>query len=193
MNDGWAGPLNFALAQWWDLFLHFATLSLLAVGGAISTAGDMQRYLVQERGWLDAEQFNASVAIAQAAPGPNVLFVAVLGFNVAGILGAAVAMLGVMLPSSLLTLGASRYALRHRESRFVKAFNQGLAPLTIGLLASVGTVLLRPYLSATPLGAVYAALALLTIALMLRSKASPMQLIGLGAAVGALAAVSGLN
>ena len=193
MVEWWAGSLNFSAAQWWDLFLHFTTLSLLAVGGAITTAGDMQRYLVQERGWLNAEQFNASVAIAQAAPGPNVLFVAVLGFNVAGLLGAVVAMAGVMLPSSLLTLGASRYALRHRDSRFVKAFNQGLAPLTVGLLVSVGVVLLQPYVSPTPAGALYAALALATVVLMLRTKASPMQLIAAGALVGVLTSALELN
>jgi len=48
--------------QWLDLFLHFAALSLLAIGGAITTAPDMQRYLV-ERGWIDNEQFTSSIAL----------------------------------------------------------------------------------------------------------------------------------
>ena len=59
------------------LFAHFLVLSLLAVGGAITTAPDMHRYVVAEHGWITDAQFSASVAIAQAAPGPNVLFVAV--------------------------------------------------------------------------------------------------------------------
>ena len=70
------------------LFGHFLVLSLLAVGGAITTAPDMHRYLVVDQRWLSDAQFTASVALAQAAPGPNVLFVAVLGWNVAGALGA---------------------------------------------------------------------------------------------------------
>jgi chromate transporter len=51
-------------------------LSLLAVGGATATAPDMQRYLVQERSWMTASDFTAAVAIAQSAPGHNILFVA---------------------------------------------------------------------------------------------------------------------
>ena len=60
------------------LFVHFLLLSLLAVGGAITTAPDMHRYLVTEHGWISDAQFTTSVALAQAAPGPNLLFVAVL-------------------------------------------------------------------------------------------------------------------
>jgi len=70
------------LASWLDLFTHFASLSLLAVGGAITTAPDMHRYLVGEQGWLSDAQFSSSIALSQAAPGPNVLFVALLGWNV---------------------------------------------------------------------------------------------------------------
>ena len=81
----------------------------LAVGGAITTAPDMQRYLVRERGWIGDGEFTASVALAQAAPGPNVLFVAVLGWNVAGAAGAAVTLAGIMLPSTTLALWATRW------------------------------------------------------------------------------------
>jgi hypothetical protein len=73
--------------DWLSLFLHFMVLSLLAIGGAITTAPDMQRFIVRDQGWLTDAQFTASVALAQAAPGPNVLFVAVIGFNVGGLAG----------------------------------------------------------------------------------------------------------
>ena len=76
------------------LFGHFLLLSLLAVGGAITTAPDMHRYVVAEHGWISGAQFTSSIALAQAAPGPNVLFVAVIGWNVAGPLGALVGGLG---------------------------------------------------------------------------------------------------
>ena len=68
--------------NWLDLFAHFASLSLLGVGGAITTAPDMHRYLVHNNGWLSDAQFTSSIALSQAAPGPNVLFVALLGWNV---------------------------------------------------------------------------------------------------------------
>ncbi len=90
------------------LFGHFLLLSLLSIGGAMAAAPDMHRLLVRERGWLDDGTFTSSVALAQAAPGPNVLFVAVLGFNVAGVVGALVVLTGILLPSTVLALAVSR-------------------------------------------------------------------------------------
>jgi chromate transporter len=62
------------------LFGHLLMLSLLAVGGALAVVPDVRRVMVTNMGLLTDAQFNASVAIAQAAPGPNVLFVAALGY-----------------------------------------------------------------------------------------------------------------
>jgi chromate transporter len=70
----------FDQADWLTLLLHFLSLSLLAVG--ITTTPDMHRFLVASRHWLTNEQFVSSVALAQAAPGPNILFVALMGWNV---------------------------------------------------------------------------------------------------------------
>ena len=74
--------ISLTAADWFSLFVHYLSLSLLSVGGAITTAPDMHRYLVERQGWLTDPQFSASIAIAQAAPGPNVLFVGLLGWNV---------------------------------------------------------------------------------------------------------------
>jgi chromate transporter len=109
-------------SDWFQMFVHFMSLSLLAVGGAITTAPDMHRFLVDQQGWLSDGQFNASIAIAQAAPGPNVLFIALLGWNVglnAGDMGTAfwgvfVSMLGIMLPSSTLTYFSALVVWRTR-------------------------------------------------------------------------------
>ena len=73
---------GFAYGNLLDLLGCFVTLSLLSVGGAITTVPEMHRYLVAQNPWLTDSQFSASIALAQAAPGPNVLFVAVLGWNV---------------------------------------------------------------------------------------------------------------
>lgn len=141
--------LQFGAADWLQLFTHFLSLSLLAVGGAITTAPDMHRYLVDEHGWLTDGQFNASIAIAQAAPGPNVLFVALMGWNVGlnagglwhALLGVLVSMLGIMLPSSTLTYLASRWGHENRDLRAVRAFKQGMAPIVIALLIATGWIL----------------------------------------------------
>lgn len=72
----------FSGADWLALLVHFLSLSLLAIGGAITTAPEMHSYLVNEKSWLTDSQFTSSIALAQAAPGPNVLFIALLGWNV---------------------------------------------------------------------------------------------------------------
>jgi chromate transporter len=172
------------------LFGHFLMLSLLAVGGALSTAPEMQRWIVGERGWLDAGDFAASVALAQAAPGPNVLFVAVIGFNVAGLPGVAAAMAGTLAPSSLLAVAAARSSRRHEKSLAVRAFNAGLAPLTLGLLLATGWLVVAPGLLRPPQGgaaaqAVAAALVVGTLLVSLRTSWAPLWPIASGAAIGA--------
>jgi chromate transporter len=170
---------------WVDLLQlagHFAVLSLLAVGGAITSASDMQRYLVVERGWIDPLQFNASIAIAQAAPGPNILFVALLGWSVAGPLGMLATMVGIMGPSSVLTFVVGRLRHARQDALPVRAFSVGLAPLTIGLLIATGWVLALPSWG-YPLALL---LVPATVVFMLKSARSPLWMIAVGAVVGAL-------
>jgi len=164
------------------LFAHFLVLSLLAVGGAITTAPDMHRYLVIDQHWITDSQFTASVALAQAAPGPNVLFVAVLGWNVAGPTGAAVTLLGIMLPSTTLALGATRWGAKRRDTLGVRAFTGGLAPLTIGLLLATGWVLTDPARGHAGLMVLVA----LTVVVMLPGKLSPIWMVAVGGLAGAL-------
>ena len=114
-----------SLAQFGGLFLRFLMLSLLSIGGAITAAPEMHRYLVGQQGWLSDTQFTSSIALAQAAPGPNILFVAVLGWNVAGPLGALATMAGIMLPSTTLVLAATRWAREHKHTVGVRAFTAG--------------------------------------------------------------------
>ena len=136
-------------ADWLALFLHFLSLSLLSVGGAITTAPDMHRYLVDRQHWLTDPQFSASIAIAQAAPGPNVLFVALMGWNVGlnagglptALAGMVIAMVGILLPSTTLTYLAARWGHANRELRAVRAFKRGMAPIVIALLVATGWIL----------------------------------------------------
>lgn len=184
MTELLIGTLGLGWADWLRLFGHFLMLSLLAIGGAITTAPDMHRFIVGQQGWLGDAQFSASIALAQAAPGPNVLFVAVLGFNVAGLAGAAATLLGTLLPSTLLTLSATRWGEKRRESRALRAFTSGLAPLTLGLLLATGWILFEPAARGpVPWGS--AALVAITLLVMLRTRWSPLVPIAIGAVAGA--------
>ena len=193
--------LHLSAADWLALFTHFLSLALLAVGGAITTAPDMHRYLVDTRHWLSEEQFTSSIAVAQAAPGPNVLFVGLMGWNVGlnagggaaggwrahalGLLGGGLAMAGMLIPSGLLTYSATRWAHRHRELRAVRAFKTGMAPLVVALLIATGWLLTAAHDQPSrdwPLWALTAA----TTLVVWRTRIHLLWLIGAGAVLGML-------
>jgi len=186
-------------ADWLALLGHFLTLSLLAVGGAITTAPDMHRYLVDQQHWLSDGQFTSSIALAQAAPGPNVLFVALLGWNVGlnagggvgaglaawayALLGVGITLLGIMLPSTALTFTVARWAHQNRELRWVRAFKQGMAPIVIALLIATGWILVASHGSSInnwPLWLLTAVTALL----IWRTRLHLLWLLGAGALLG---------
>jgi chromate transporter len=176
------GPGILGSWDWLSLLVHFTALSLLAVGGAITTVPEMHRYIVGDRGWLSEGDFTASIALAQAAPGPNVLFVAVIGFNVGGLAGVLATLVGTLLPSATLAMLASRWGDRNREARSLRSFTTGMAPLTIGLLLSSGWILLEP----TRTHPATAVLVGATLWVMLRTRWSPLWPLGAGALAGML-------
>jgi chromate transporter len=172
-----------------SLFLHFLTLSLLAIGGAITTVPEMHRFLVDKTGWLSDTMFTSSIALAQAAPGPNILFVAVLGYNVAGLPGAAASMAGIMLPSTVLTVTATRWARNNRESLAVRAFSAGMTPLTLGLIIATGWLLALPFLKAEAHRWSTLALIAVTVGLTLKTRLGLVWMVLGGGVLGALGLV----
>lgn len=193
--------LQLSAQDWLSLFNHFASLSLLAVGGAITAAPEMHRYLVDETHWLSDAQFTSSIALAQAAPGPNILFVALMGWNVglnagaslggAGVsvglacLGVLVSMVGIMLPSSVLTYLTTSWAHQHREKIAIRAFKAGMSPIVIALLLSTAWLLTLSHNQPSRDWPVYALTALTTL-LVWRTQVHMLWLIGLGALLGGL-------
>ena len=167
--------------QWIVLGSHFLLLSLLAVGGALVVAPDMHRVMVQDMGLLTDSQFSTSIAIAQAAPGPNVLFVAVLGYQAAGLAGALVILVAILLPSTTIAIVASRWSHSRRDWRPVQAFKAGMTPITIALLASTGWILMSQ--SPRPVLVAMTATAAL---LVWKTRVHLLVLIAGGALVGAL-------
>jgi chromate transporter len=188
-------------ADWLALLTHFMALSLMAVGGAITTVPDMHRYLVNQQHWLLDSQFNASIALAQAAPGPNLLFVAVLGWqigiNAAGglhagwlawsyaALGVTLALLGILLPSTTLTFAVSRWAHQNRELRAVRAFKQGMAPVVVALLIATGWILSLAQGSDSAHWPLWL-LTVVTALLVWRTRLHLLWLLGAGAVLGCL-------
>jgi chromate transporter len=188
--------ITLAWHDWLNLFGHYLLLSLMSLGGAISTTSEMHRFLVEQHGWLTQAQFNDSIALAQAAPGPNVLFVALMGWKVgmnagstaAALLGVLVTMTGILLPSTIFTYQVAQWGHRNRELRAVRAFKQGMAPVVIALLLSTAWILAN---SAGGSGARWQhwplwLLALISCLVIWRTKLHLLWVLGAGALLGAL-------
>jgi chromate transporter len=190
----------FAWGDCLALFQHFLTLSLLAVGGAITTVPDMHRFLVLEQHWLSEGQFSASIALAQAAPGPNLLFVSVLAWNVGAnaaaganppdlawllpLACASVATIGILAPSTTLTLYAARWVHQNRARLGVRGFKLAMGPIVIGLLLATAWTLGAAHgmPQDTP---VLWALAAVSALLVWKTQIHMLWLIAAGAALGA--------
>ncbi len=170
-----------------SLFSHFMIFSLLAISGAITVIPEMHRFLVDEKHWLTELQFSSSIAIAQASPGPNILFVAVMGYQTAGFAGTAATMLGILLPSTTLALAVARFGRSREDWLAVRAFKQGMAPLTIALMLSAAWVL-TSNLAVNGSALVLVALAVVAALMNWRTKVHVLVLIGAGAVIGALLA-----
>jgi chromate transporter len=162
------------------LFLQFAVLSLFAIGGASTVVPEMQRQLVEIRSWLTDRQFGELYAIAQAAPGPNVMFVALLGHFIAGVPGAIVTTAAMCGPTCFLAYGVSRAFERYRAARLAVAIQAGLVPVTIGLIAASALIIARA--SDHGWGAV--AVTAATFALATWTRISPLIALAAAAALG---------
>ena len=195
------GIISMTPFDWFDLFLHYAALSLLSMGGAITTAPEMHRYLVDEKHWLSDASFSSSIALAQSAPGPNVLFVALMGWNIGlnaggglsagmsawllGFLGIGITMAGIMLPSSFLTYAATKWAHENRNLISVRSFKSGMAPIVIGLLVATGWLLTAAHNNMAKDWKLWL-LTAVAFALMLKTRIHILWLIAGGGAAGAI-------
>ena len=95
---------------------YFAVMSLFAIGGANSAVPEMQRVAVEVERWMTARQFSEIFAIAQVTPGPNVIIVTLIGYHVAGLLGALVATLAMCGPTSLFAFYVGRVWERFKDA-----------------------------------------------------------------------------
>lgn len=163
------------------LLLVYAQLSLVAVGGVASTLPEMQRQVVDVHGWMGAREFAALFALAQAAPGPNMLVATVVGWRVAGFLGAAAATAGMIGPSSVLTFFVADAWHRFRDRPWRRVVQAGLVPVTVGLVVAGGLLIALSAVHGVGTGLVLGA----TVACLLATRLHPLLLLAAGAGVGA--------
>ncbi len=164
-----------------QLALSFALLSVLAVGGGTAVLPEMQTLLAHQFG-IDHTQFVHIYSIGQVAPGPNMLMVLVIGFQIAGLVGAGVVLLSFFLPSSILCFYVGRVWNRFSDSPWRRSIQNALEPISIGLMAS-GVYAVG---KASIVNPITLALALVTLYLILRTKINPVFVILGSGAIGAI-------
>ena len=168
-----------------DLFVQLSVLTLVAFGGITAMLPELHRLVVEQRQWMDDTTFAHLFAIAQAAPGPNLLVVSLIGWKVAGIPGAIVATLAISLPMSLVIFFLYRHWERFRDAPWREAIQTGVAPLAVGLVCASGWLIG----ASAGLGVRGVALTLVCTALMLVRSWHPLWYIAAGAAAGAFGLV----
>ncbi len=159
----------------------YGQLSILAVGGLAPVLPEMQRQLVDVHHFMGRQEFAALFALAQAAPGPNMMVSTLVGWRVSGLAGALTATVAMIGPSSLLTYGMAGIWHRFRDRPWRQLVQAGLTPVTVGLVAA-GAALLAATTTHGPLTAV---ITLVTTAAVLRTRLHPLWMLALGAVLGA--------
>ena len=161
---------------------YFALLSLVSVGGIPSVMPEMQRLVVDVEGWMSAAEYTQLFAIAQAAPGPNVLVTALIGWKVAGLAGGMVALGAFCGPAAALAYSIGGFWDRMRDAPWRMVFQRALVPITVGFIVSGGYVL------ATPLGVSWASalIAGVSAATLYGTKLNPLWILSGGGVLGFL-------
>lgn len=187
------------------LFAAFFRIGLFGFGGGLAMLPLIYQS-VQRFGFMDPAEFSDLLALSQVTPGPIAVNAATyVGLHFAGLPGAAVATLGVILPEFVIMLMVCRFLERFRDSRLVEGAFTGLRPVTIGLLGAAvifvsngvlaeGPVISKElltagadYLEVIPIG-----IAVLAIVLMGALKMKPIRVMLLMAAAGAVCGGAGL-
>ena len=163
-----------------SLALLFTELSLLAFGGGNTILPEMQRAVVQVHHWMSAQEFSALFALAQAAPGPNMMIVPLIGWQVAGWSGLLVSSLAKFGPSSVVTLIVMGGWKRYKDRPWRQVIQRGLVPVTVGLVVSSGLLIANASATTLSLAGVIALCTLLA----LNKRIHPLWVLAVGAVLG---------
>lgn len=167
-------------AIFWQLVLGFGAISLVSVGGGIAVLPEMHRLVVEVHGWMSDADFARRFALAQAAPGPNVLVVGLFGWHVGGVAGMLTAVVAMTLPTSLLAFGFSRLRARLAGRFWLRVTERGLVPVAVGLIGASGLILAQ----GTATGWMPAVLTASSALFVWRTDYSPLWVLGAGAVLG---------
>ena len=164
----------------WTLVIVFTQLSVLAFGGGTAILPEMQHQVVTVHQWMTAEQFSSLFAMAQAAPGPNMMIVPLVGWHVAGPAGLLVTSLAKFGPSSIITVYVLKFWQRFKDHPLRARFEKALKPITVGL------VLVSAWLiaDASAQNALLILIVILTAILGMFKKVHPLWVMALGAGLG---------
>jgi chromate transporter len=161
-----------------------ALLSLVSFGGGNSILSAMHDQVVTQHHWLTDDQFLTAFTLGRLAPGPGSLYVSLIGYQVAGVVGALVATVALYLPPAALIYGIARASDHFSENPWKRAIERGLAPVVVGLLIASAVQFGQIGLT-SPLTIV---LAIISTVLMFRTKLSAPLLILAGGVVAAVLA-----
>ena len=125
------------------LFLHLLALWFVAIGGPSTILPDIYRYVVDVHHLLTSTQFAELYTLAQVAPGPNVMYVTLIGWQLAGWAGVAATTIPLLVPACTLTLLVGHFNERYPNAPIGRAIRRGLTPITIGLMFASATILMR--------------------------------------------------
>ena len=189
--------MNISLSDWLTVLLHFASMSVFAIGGAIALIPEFHRFFIDEHTWLTESQFSSGIALAQASPGPNALMLAMMGWNFGinatpigyshyafAILGFISCLLCALTPSCVLTFTATRWVQKNNEKMGVVAFKKGLAPVVIGSMLVSSWVIVRGDFVLANNWPIWL-ISLTTLLLVWSTKIHILWLLASGAAIGA--------
>jgi chromate transporter len=148
----------------------FAVLSLVSIGGANAVLPEIRRQIVDVQGWMNDATFANLFAISHAAPGPNIILVSLIGWQLAGLAGLLVATLAIMIPSCSLAFLAGRAVTRWSDKRWIKLLKEGLVPVALGLMLASGIAMMRT----ADQDALTVAISLTTAAFVVFSRRNPL-------------------
>jgi chromate transporter len=168
------------------LFFIFLEIGSVLYGSGYVLLAFLQRSLVDQYGWLTTKQLLDAVAVGQVTPGPVFTTATFVGWQIDGAAGAAVATLGIFLPSFLFVALLGRIVPWMRARPSARAFLTGLTAASLGLMAGVLTDLTDSAIT----GAVTLAIAVVALGVLIRTKINSAWLIGAGVLIGAIHAIA---
>jgi len=163
------------------LVLQVLFLSCVAVGGFVTTLPELHRFVVETHRWMTDDRFVTLFALAQAAPGPNMIVVTLIGWEIAGAAGAALATAAACLPTLVIAYTASQFWTRYNQVEWYRIFERAVAPIAVGLVLTTGVLLTGSAAKSWTSYVITAA----TAAFLLLTRRSPMIPLAVAAVLGA--------